>query len=94
MNHPTLPPTERIPSQKHRKESGQALIEYALLIVLVAIVIIPVLRSVMPALYVAYGSVYCPLNYGGEARFYQVQVGSTLTRQCVMSGTAVTFTLP
>lgn len=72
MDYPMLKPhLEAHPPQK--MEEGQGLVEYALILVLVAVVVIGILSLLGPALQKPYADVLCTLHFGRSA-----QVGHTL----------------
>jgi len=61
-----------------RYARGQGLVEYALILVLVAIVVIVVLALLGPAISQVFGDVYCAIQEGPDARpnqHYELQHG-------------------
>ncbi|HEX2906177.1 MAG TPA: hypothetical protein VHO69_04910 [Phototrophicaceae bacterium] len=53
--------------RSHQREKGQGLVEYALILVLVAIVVIVALSALGPQIAQTYGDIQCSLKYGKSA---------------------------
>lgn len=59
-------PTAHLPTDHQNLEKGQGLVEYALILVLVAIVVIVILALLGPAISGIFGDISCTMKYPGQ----------------------------